>query len=167
MTKTILAVSIREIETKYGLKKQYSIKVRDDQGGEVWMSTFDSAIGGQVETVKSHDMADIEWEKKGNFLNIKSVKKIDAPPIEEPPAMARVSGSEQPTYETEPEDDPNRKIENKHYFCPKKNRLISRQSSLERAIQYMAAVDFGPVDKADAVRVTLELAETFYEWVNK
>lgn len=150
MQKTILAVSIREIDTRYGLKKQWSVLVRDDEGSEKWMGTFDSAVGGQVECVTKGDIADIEWEKKGDFLNLKSVKKLEKQ--EAPPIPDDAEG------EIGPEDDPR----GRWYFCPRKNRLISRQSSLERAIQLAAMTTPPPTFEE-----ILEAAERFYEWVNK
>ncbi len=138
---------------------RWAIMVRTEDGTTPWIATRDEECGRSIVPLQEGDLVRFEYQQSGDFYNLTElVEKLEQPPIEN-----LVPGSEPPEETEEIEDDPNKKIENRFYFCPKKNRLISRQSSLERAIQFLALTPESMLSKDAA----LELAEIFYQWVNE
>ena len=132
-----------------------SIYVKLEDGQLHWVSTEKPPIIQSISGLKDGDIVEFDYLQKGNFYNLTTpvaVMQASAILSEEPP-------EDEGGYA--PEFDP----QSKHFLAPRKNRLISRQSSLKAAVDYMNHLETvgTPVE---AIQTVLRVADMFDEWVN-
>ena len=144
LERTILAVHIGPTRTT-GVKK-WSIKFMDENGAEIWAGTFKPEVGKGVESVKTGDVAEIEYNQNGSFYNLDNCTKMqkqDAPVDLGPPEPPIIT--------------------------PDNNILTTAQSSYRRGIEATELMlKYGEkktdITYTEIARLIKENAQSAYDW---